>query len=266
MTMKQVVRVEATGDLRDAINRAVEGLGGIRNFMSSGDKVLVKPNFNTADPFPASSDREFVAAFADLCHEAGAGEVLLAESSTYSLKTDEVMKEWGCEEILVGRPWLRLVNLDAEPRTTKEVPGALYLKKAAVSSLVDQVDRIFLLPCLKTHKYAGYTGALKLGMGLIKPQQRLLMHLRQLQEKIAELNRLFRADLVVMDARRCFITRGPSFGEVREPGLILASTSRPAIDVEGVKIIQTYEGNDLSGIVPEELPQIRRALEMGIDQ
>lgn len=67
-----------------------------------------------------------------------------------------------------------------------------------------------------------------------------------------------------MDARKCFINRGPAKGELKEPELILASESRVAIDIEGVKIIQKYPGNSLTGIEPEELIQIRLAKKMGI--
>ena len=94
----------------------------------------------------------------------------------------------------------------------------------------------------------------------------MLMHADHLQEKIAEINTAYKPNLIVMDARKCFITNGPMTGEVRMPGLVLASTDRVATDLEGVKIIQSFEGNDLVGIKPEELPQIKRALELGIDR
>jgi len=67
-----------------------------------------------------------------------------------------------------------------------------------------------------------------------------------------------------MDARKCFITKGPSEGEMREPDLILASEDRIALDIEGIKIIQSFEGNNLKDINPEELVQIKRAREMGL--
>jgi uncharacterized protein (DUF362 family) len=69
-----------------------------------------------------------------------------------------------------------------------------------------------------------------------------------------------------MDARKCFITGGPMNGELRQPGLVLAGTDRVAMDIEGVRIIQSYEGNDLEGMAPEGLPQIKRAVEIGIDR
>jgi uncharacterized protein (DUF362 family) len=84
-------------------------------------------------------------------------------------------------------------------------------------------------------------------------------------EKVAEMNLLYKPDLVIMDARKCFISGGPAKGEVREPGLILASESRVAIDIEEVKIIQGYEGNSLIGQKPEELRQIKYAQELGVE-
>ncbi len=67
-----------------------------------------------------------------------------------------------------------------------------------------------------------------------------------------------------MDARKCFINKGPSEGELAQPDLILASTDRVAIDIEGIKIIQGFKGNSLEGIIPRRLSQIKKAIEIGI--
>jgi len=67
-----------------------------------------------------------------------------------------------------------------------------------------------------------------------------------------------------MDARKCFINKGPSRGEVRNPNLILISNDRIAIDVEGIKIIQSFKGNSLEKLNPWEIPQIKRAVELNL--
>ncbi|MEY4745188.1 MAG: hypothetical protein RL272_1133 [Candidatus Parcubacteria bacterium] len=43
--------VPAGADIKDAIRRAVDGIGGLSRFIKAGDRVFIKPNFNTADPF-----------------------------------------------------------------------------------------------------------------------------------------------------------------------------------------------------------------------
>lgn len=262
----KVIKIEVKENIKEAIKQAVDGLGGFAKFVAPGDKVLLKPNWNTSHEYPGSSDREFVGIFADLCHEAGAIEVTVADASTIFLQTGSVMKKWDAKALLEGRPWLSIVDLSKGKYIKKAVKGGKYLKTVSMPELLEKVDKVFILPCLKTHSMAQYTGALKLAVGLMKRSERWLMHAAHLQEKTAEINAVYKPDLIVMDARKCFITGGPMTGAVREPGLVLVSTDRVAIDLEGIKIIQGFEGNDLTGIKPEELPQIKRAIEMWIDR
>ena len=98
----------------------------------------------------------------------------------------------------------------------------------------------------------------------MKPFERVGFHFRHIQEKIADLNKIIHPDLIIMDARKCFINKGPDQGDVKEPGLILASADRVAIDVEGIKIIQSFKGNSISDIDPLELTQIKKSIEIGV--
>lgn len=260
-----VAKVRAEPDLKDAIRRAIDGLGGLSRFIAPGQRVLIKPNFNTADPFPGSSDPAAVSAFADLCHEAGAGRVIVADSSTYFADTTKIMEKLGIFALAETRPWLEIADLDRGAWVKREIPDARYQKTVSLPALLGDVDRLFFLCCLKTHFLAGFTGSLKLAVGLMAPKERLALHAGRLQEKIGELAAAVHTDLVVMDARKCFITGGPGTGTVREPGLVLAATDRVALDMEGVRIIRSYEGNSLAGVQPEDLPQIVRAVAMGVD-
>ena len=252
------------GNLKEAVSEAAEAVGGFKKFVKAGDVVLLKPNFNTADPFPASTDPEFLKAIVELVYDCGAKLVMIGESSTYTLNTRKVMEKLGIFDLQKGDKPARIYNFDEGRFVRKEIFDGKYLKSASVPELLDRADKLILLPCLKTHFQAKYTGALKLSVGFMKSRERVGLHLRNIQEKIAELNKVIKADLVIMDARKCFISGGPSKGEVREPNIILASSSRTAIDIEGIKIIQSYEGNSLAGINPPELPQIKRALELDL--
>jgi len=262
--MKKVTKVKCDGKLREAILRAVNLIGGFERFIQKGEVVLIKPNFNTADPFPASTDFEFLKEVVELIYQREPKLVIIGESSTMSLNTKKVMEKLRVFELL---------NLETPPRIyvfeelkwiKKEIPQGKYLTSVSVTEVLERPDKIVLLPCLKTHKYAQYTGALKLAVGFMKPVERIKLHMFNLQEKIAELNTLFTPHLIIMDARKCFINKGPSEGEVREPNLILASDDRIAIDVEGIKIIQSFKGNSLKNIDPWKLPQIKRAIELDV--
>lgn len=263
--MLKVAKVQFQGNLKDTVSQAVAQIGGMGNFISEGDTVLLKPNFNTADPYPASTDMKFLEAVIDLCYDAGAKVVMVADSSTMSLNTRKAMERIGVFDLEKRERPARVYVLEEREWVKKKIPNARTLKSVSIPKLLDRPDKLIYLPCLKTHFQAQYTGALKLSVGLMKPLQRVGLHLVRIQEQIAELNTMIHPDLVIMDARKCFINQGPSHGELVEPNLILASAGRVAIDIEGIKIIQSFPGNSLAGIVPEELPQIKRAMELGIE-
>lgn len=262
--MEKVAKIKTGENLKIPVKKVVDELGGFGKFVKTGDVVMLKPNFNTADPPPASTDVEFLKVTVELVYEAGAKLVMIGESSTMSMNSRKIMKATGAFELLEMKKPPRIYIFEEEKWVKREVKNAKYLRSVHTPEIVDRPDKLIFLPCLKTHKYAQFTGALKLSVAFMKPFERISLHARHLQEKIAELNTLFNPDLVIMDARNCFITDGPSYGKVEEPNFVLASKGRVAIDIEGVKIIQSYKGNSLQGIKPEELPQIKYARELGI--
>jgi len=262
--MAKVVKVKVKNSLKEAILQAVDSLGGFKSFINPGEVVLLKPNFNTADPYPGSTDIEFLKVVVELAYEADPKTVILGDSSTMSLNTRKVMKKLGVFDLEKMKRPPRVYVFDERKWVKKEIPNGKYLKKVYVTEYLDRADKLILLPCLKTHFQAQFTGSLKLSVGFMKSFQRVRLHLRNIQEKIAELNKIINPDLIIMDARKCFINKGPDKGKLAEPNLILASTDRVAIDVEGIKIIQSFKGNSLENIDPWELPQIKKAVEFGI--
>jgi hypothetical protein len=46
-----------------AVRQTITLMGDLGQVIGSGDRVLVKPNFNSPDPFPASTDLSFLFGF-----------------------------------------------------------------------------------------------------------------------------------------------------------------------------------------------------------
>lgn len=252
-------------DLKTIVNQVVLDLGGWSKFIKAGERVLVKPNFNTADPFPASSDLAFVRVVVELILAAGVAEVIVGESSTMYQNTRRNLEQLGIFDLEQIDPRVKVISFDEGKWVKKVVPNGKYLKSISLPEILDQVDKLIFLPCLKTHFIAKFTGALKLGVGLMKPIERVKFHAKNTEAKIAEMNLVFKPDLIIMDGRKCFITGGPMKGVVREPQLILASTDRIAIDEEEVRIIKSYPGNSLEDTESNNLIQIKIAKEMKIN-
>jgi uncharacterized protein (DUF362 family) len=259
-----VNKISTSNDLKKDIEKVLEPLGGIKSFVKPGERVFLKPNFNTNDPFPASSDMDFIKAVIEVIQKEKPKEIILGESPTYFGNAKKNFNGKNPWQLAKEFPNVKVLFLNDEEWIEKEIPKGKFVKKVSMPKILDVVDRIFYLPCLKTHAWAKFTGALKLTVGLVKPIERLKMHAGHLQEKIAEFNTVVNPDLVIMDGRKCFITDGPSDGKIAEPRIILASPNRAELDIEGVKIIQSFSGNDLQNIEPRNLPQIKHALELGL--
>jgi len=84
------------------------------------------------------------------------------------------------------------------------------------------------------------------------------------RQMIAEINSHYKVDAVVMDGIKAFVSGGPESGKVVEPGLLLASCDRVAIDAVGVAILKLYGAKGKVGDAPVfEQDQLKRAVELG---
>ncbi|MBM4433250.1 MAG: DUF362 domain-containing protein [Chloroflexi bacterium] len=255
-----VANVKASENLRASVDKVLALLGGLEMAIKRGDKVLIKPNFNSPDPLPGSTDLPFLRAVIEILLEAGA-KVTIGESAGGAWRpTRNVFRKLGLFEFahqlgveLIAfedrvDDWVR-IKIDGNFLSTVTMPRSAY-----------EADRLVYLPCMKTHNLARFSGALKLAMGFMHPGERRAMHLGNLGNKVAEINLCWQPDLIIMDGRKAFVSGGPDRGELVEPGLLLASGNIVAVDAEAVKVLLSYHGKNRLTADPWELPQIATAL------
>jgi len=256
-----VSKVAAAPNIKESILRSVNLIGGFEKVVEKGDEILLKPNFNTADPPPASNDPDFVKAVIELLYEHGAAKVVLGESSMLSLSTRKVLEETGMMAKAM-ESGAEVVVFD-EGKWVKVSTGGKYLEKVSLPETALKTKKLVYVCCMKTHRWAKFTLSLKTAVGFMKPSERMLLHARHLEEKIADLNLVVNPNLIIIDGRKCFISGGPASGELRNPDVVFASGDRVAIDIEALKVIENYEGSSLMDN-PWSYAQIRRAVELGI--
>jgi uncharacterized protein (DUF362 family) len=241
----------------------------------SGKRVILKANFNSADPFPASTHHDTLRALVEEIRTMGADTVVLMERSGMG-DTRQVLEERGVFA-LAGEMGFEVIILDDVPGEEwnhipapgSHWPAGFYLPAAIMSG-----SPVIQTCCLKTHRFGGhFTMSLKNSVGLVarrvpgsghdfmqdlhrSPDQRMM---------IAEINRFFPVDLVIMDAVEGFARGGPEQGERITPQLILASRDRVAIDAVGVAILRRFGTTpDVSKGRIFGLGQIARAAQLGI--
>ncbi len=259
-----VSKVHVPDGVKEGIAKSLDLLGGLDRLVRRGDTVLVKSNFNSPDPFPGSTDLEFLRAVLELLGDAGAKLTVGEGAGGLWRPTRNTATKLGALDLL-SEMGVEFVAFDAGETEWVEVPiEGDYLKSVAVPRVAYEADTLVYLPCMKTHKFARFTLSLKLAMGFVHPGQRLSFHMRNLEEKVAEISLVWQPDLIIMDGRKAFVSGGPEKGELVEPGIIMASGDMVAIDLEALKILQSYQADNSLDRAPVELPQIATALKHGL--
>lgn len=269
-----VAKVSTVGrDVESAVQEAVELIGGVRRALKPADRVLLKANFNSDDPFPASTDLGFLAAVVELLRAEGIKNLTLGERSGWPwMPTAKVLKAMGVYEA-AQKLDLPVVDFDGGPWMDVRLgPQAKWWEKVGYHKSLKNYDKIVYLPCLKHHFLASFTMSLKLTVGMVHPVDMQYMHADHDQGKtdepmylkMIELSLPVGPDLIIIDGRKSFVTAGPDNGDVVEPNVILASGDRIAVDVEGLKILQAYPRDNLIQAPVWEMPLIRRAVELGL--
>lgn len=259
-----VSRVQSSEDIRGDVTACLGLLGGLDRAISPGDKVLVKPNFNSPDPFPGSTDLGFLQAVLELLKDTGADIVVGESAGGIWRPTRNTATKLGALDLL-EELGIDFVAFDAGETDWVEIPiEGDFLRTVTVPKVAYEADRLIYLSCMKTHKYARFTLSLKLCVGFLHPAERRGLHASNLEQKAAEISLAWQPDLILMDGRKAFVAGGPEKGKLVEPGIIMASGDLVAIDVEGLKVLQSYPASNRLDGDPYEFPQIAIALRHGL--
>ena len=164
-----VAKVSADKDIRASVGKVIALLGRLEQAIGRGDRVLVKPNFNSPDPPPGSTDLVFLRAVIELLLEAGA-KITIGESAGGAWRPSRnVFRRLGVFELARH---LGVEVIAFEDRTDDWVRVKIngdYLKSVTMPRSAYEADKIVYLPCMKTHSIAWFTGALKLAVGFMHP-------------------------------------------------------------------------------------------------
>jgi len=241
----------------------------------SGSDIALKANYNSADPPPACTHIDTLDALCTVILQKNPKKLTLAERSGMGT-TRDVLEERGVIALAKEKGFSVVVldELDRTGWTEIQYAGLHWSRGFFLASVVARADRVVQTCCLKTHRFGGhFTLSLKNSVGCIAKrvpgvnydfmgELHSSAHQRQM---IAEINKFYRTDLVVMDAAEGFTTGGPDKGKLIRPNVIIAGTDRVAIDAAGVALLRSYGTmRDVTEGRIFDLEQIARAAELGI--
>jgi uncharacterized protein (DUF362 family) len=263
---KSMVSLIKTSDRAAGIKRAIQLLevNPVR-----GKQVLLKPNFNTADPYPAATHNDTLIHLIAELKEMGAKTITIGERSGPP-DTAEVLREKGIHE-LCREQGVGLINFEELPPTgwvRVSPPYNHWSDGFLVAKPVLDAECVVTTCCLKTHGYGGiFTMSLKLSVGIVNKSNMRELHTSFLSQRkmIAEINQAYAPALILLDSIEAFVDKGPMQGPKKRADVILAGTDRIAIDAVGLAILKELGSN--REIMEKEIfaqEQIARAVELGL--
>jgi uncharacterized protein (DUF362 family) len=240
----------------------------------SGKTVALKANYNSADPFPASTHLDTLRAIIENLKNAGASKITLAERSGMG-NTEQVLEQMGVLTLSKELDFRAMILNDVGKDEWLKVErgNTHWLKGFYMAKIFHDADKVVQTCCLKTHRFGGhFTLSMKNSVGLVakKVPGGMCDYMWELhgspyqRQMIAEINNNYTLDFVLMDGIKAFVTDGPERGTLVEPKLLLASRDRVAIDAVGVAILKIYGAKGKVGEAGVfEQDQLRRAAELG---
>ncbi len=261
-----------TTDRAEGIRRGLAALG-LPSFR--GRRVIIKPNFNSADEFPASTHLDTIGALVRQFQAAGASEITVADRSGMG-NTRRVMEQKGVftQAAQMGYQAVVLDEIPMEGWTEERLPGSHWSRGVLFPKLFQKADLLVQTCCLKTHRYGGhFTLSLKNSVGMVakySPRDSYnymgeLHGSTYQRQMIAEINQVYRPDMVVMDGLQAFTDGGPESGTLVSSQMMVFGTDRVAVDAVGVAILRMHGGNaTISRGRIFEQEQIARAVQLGL--
>jgi len=237
-------------DIRAAVRKSVELLGGMNAFVTRGDKVVVKPNMfiNATAETGRTTHPAVIVEVAKLAKEAGAAKVTVAERNF-------VFKEIfsGYDEVY---EYAEVMCLDDAPHRHVMIPGARNLQHPVpVPKVIDEADVFINCPGLRTHALPRFSNAMKNLMGILPGSNTLHVHGYGLEESFLDLNRYRPSDLVVTSAYWILEGNFPSGGETRLMEYLFSSDNVLAADLTAALFL---------GIDPAGVPMVQEAHSRGM--
>ena len=235
----------------------------------AGRKVLIKPNFNTADPFPASTHNDTLVLLIEKLRHMGADGLTIGERSGPP-DTANVIRGKGIDS-LCKQHGVELINFEEMPESQwKRIkPSKSHWQDGFdVARPVLDAECVVTTCCLKTHRYGGvFTMSLKLSVGITHKRNMGELHgsPKNMRKKIAEINQVYEPALILLDGMEVFTDGGPMSGELKRADVIIAGTDRIAIDAAGLAVLKERGANrQIMQTRIFEQEQIIRAVELGL--
>lgn len=199
-------------DVKELTRKTFEAAGGINRFVSKGDVVVIKPNLSwaRAPQFAATTHPEVLEAVVQLCQEAGAKRVRIADNTIHDARrcfavtgAGMVAKNTGADLIFPRSSMMKDMRLQGNKLDVWPVFVPLI-----------EADTLINLPVAKHHSLSTLTLGMKNWIGGVGGS-RWSLH-QDIHATVVDLAQFFRPTVTLIDAIRVMHRNGPSGGSISD--------------------------------------------------
>lgn len=251
-----VVWVE-NGEPVQLVQTAVNAFGGMHQFVSRGDIVVVKPNigFDRAPEYAATTHPDLVAEVIKLCLNAGAKKVKVFDRSANNARRSYANSQIEQKAKAVGAEVSHV--RDHRFKNTRIREGEI-LKEWPIYQDYLEADKVINIPVAKQHNMSRITLGLKNLMGVLGGN-RGTIHFR-FDKKIIDINGEIPPTLTIIDAYRILTANGPSGGRLSDVKKLRTLVMSPCT------VTADYVAASLFQLSPNSIGHIQEAIRRGLQK
>lgn len=244
------------------LDKALETLGGIGNFVKRGQKIVIKPNisWDRAPELAGNTNPQLVGALVKKCLEAGASKVTVFDHTCDS-DWKKCYTVSGIEDAVKAAGGV-MAPANDESYFSKEItlPNGKNLKSVKIHDALIEADAWINVPILKNHGGAKLSCAMKNMMGIV--WDRRFFHSNDLHQCIADICTWEKKPaLNIVDSYRILFKNGPqgrSESDVATVKALIASTDIIATDTAALQLFNQVEKLDIEAVQHIEMGQAHK--------
>jgi uncharacterized protein (DUF362 family) len=251
-----VIQCSEVEDLTADVERALDLIE--MPMLAPGTVVAIKPNLGTTNSpdLGDTTDVRLVEAVINAFRKKFEDcSFVVIESDSQGTLAARAFDELGYTD-LGRRLNVKLVNLSKDKRSRLHVRDGSALVLLTVPETLMFAGFFISVPKMKTHSNEKMTCALKNQFGCIPRKSKTEYH-PFMSGVLADLNRIYRPDLVIVDGLVGMEGFGPSDGEPRKDGLIVCGRDPVAVDAVVARMM---------GFNPGRIPSIKSAAKHGVGE
>ena len=238
------------GEPEAMLDKALETLGGIGNYIKKGQKVVIKPNigWDRTPELAGNTNPQLIKALVKKCLAAGAEKVTVFDHTCDNWQ--KCYESSGIAAAVKEAGGIIMPGNDEKYFKEVSIPNGVKVKSAKIHEALIEADAWINVPILKNHGGAKLSCAMKNYMGIV--WDRRFFHQNDLQQCIADICTWQKKPVLnIVDVYRMMHQNGPqgkSAADVATLKSIIVSPNIVAIDTAALALFNQVKKLDMEAV------------------